>query len=223
MFEKKHICNLCEKRYKTPQSLCNHKKLYHNNLTQKNSISTLIPSENTQNSSNITQLTSIYIPKNDIIIEDNKLICNYCNKEYSRADNLKRHMKTCKSKDNIIKQCEALIKLNEDKDKEIKDIKQSFEKFKKQMIDMMNQKYKMHPKTFQKMVNSTNNSNNFSNNNITINNIKYVEYGKEELYNVFSEKEKIMILKKPGSAIENIIKYTHLNDKYPQLEPTVLI
>ncbi len=75
----------------------------------------------------------------------------------------------------------------------------------------------MHPKTFQKMVNSNNNSNN----NITINNFKFIEYGNEDLYNVFSKKEKLMLLKSKGSPIENIIKYTHLNDKYPQLEPTV--
>ncbi len=88
------------------------------------------------------------------------------------------------------------------------------------MIEMMNKKYKMHPKTFQKMVNS----NNFSNNNITINNnIKIIEVGNENLHNVFTKQEKLMLLQKIGSPIENILRYTHLNDKYPQLEPTVLI
>ncbi len=79
----------------------------------------------------------------------------------------------------------------------------------------------MHPKTFQKMINSNNITNNQI--NMTINNIKYVEIGKENLHNVFSKKEKLMLLQKNGSPIENIVRYTHLNDKYPQLEPTVLI
>ncbi len=209
MENKKYTCNICNKLYKSYKSMWHHKNKYHNDLTQKNSSSYIKNSNNTQKNSCQPQNSSESILVDAII--NNKNICDYCKKEYSRLDNLKRHLKTCKSKDNIIKQNEKL-------QKELDEMKDSFEKFKKQMIDMMNQKYKMHPKTFQKMVNS----NNYSNNNITINNIKYVEYGKEDLYNVFSKNEKIMLLKKLGSPIENIIKYTHLNDKYPQFQNIII-
>ena len=77
----------------------------------------------------------------------------------------------------------------------------------------------MHPKTLQKMINS----NNTTNNNITINNnIKYVEFGYEKLGNVFSKKEKMDILTASGSAITNLIIYTHLNDKFPQFQNIII-
>jgi len=139
-------------------------------------------------------------------------ICDYCNKEYSSYKHLHRHLQICKSKGNVIKQ-------NDELKKELDEMKTSFEKFKKQMIDMMNKKYKMHPKTFQKMVNS----NNLSNNNITINNnIKYVEFGRENLNDVFSKTEKLMLLKSEGSIIENILIHTHLNDNYPQFKNIII-
>ena len=100
-------------------------------------------------------------------------------------------------------------------------MKKSLDEFKKIMLDMINKNCKMHPKTFQKMVNSNNLTN--SNNNITINNnIKYVEYGKEDLHNIFTKKEKLMLLQKMGSPIENIVRYTHLNDKYPQFKNIII-
>jgi hypothetical protein len=63
----------------------------------------------------------------------------------------------------------------------------------------MNDTYKMHPKTFNKInndiannTNSHNNSN--SNNNITINNnINYVEYGYENLHEIFTQQEAIKL------------------------------
>jgi len=202
MESNKYTCNICNKNYKSYKSVWFHKYKYHENSSKKlNSISSL-----PQKSSNITQITSD-------IIEEEPLKCKYCNKNYSRADNLKRHINTCKAKENIIKE-------NEELKYKVEEIKASFEKFKKDMINMMNQKYKMHPKTFQKMVNS----NNYSNNNITINNnnIKYIEIGREDLHNVFTKEEKIMLLKQLGSPIENIVRYTHLNDKYPQFQNIII-
>jgi hypothetical protein len=67
------------------------------------------------------------------------------------------------------------------------------------------------------------NSNNTINNNITINNIQYVELGDEELHKVFSRKEKMKILCGLDSPMNKIIKHAHLNEEYPQLEPLVYI
>ena len=108
MSDKKYICNICDNKYKTPQSLCNHKKIYHTNIHK-----------------NIPETEPNKILKKD------QRICNHCNKEYSREDNLKRHLQICKSKDNLIKQ-------KEDLKNEIQEFTQSMEEFKNQMIDMMN-------------------------------------------------------------------------------------
>jgi hypothetical protein len=226
MENKNYTCNICNKLYKTYKSMWFHKYKHHkkeNILTQNNSNpphdNSNIPQNNStipQNNSTIPQISPLL---NDIIIEDDNKTCKYCHKIYSRSDNLIRHMKKCKSKEDILREKEDIIKENEELKKNMKEMKESFEKFKKQMIDTMNQKYKMHPKTFQKMVNSNNIN---SNNNITINNIKYIEYGSEDLYNVFSKNEKLMLLKSSGSPIENIIKYTHLNEKYPQFQNIII-
>jgi hypothetical protein len=213
METKKYTCDLCNKDYKSYKSMWHHKNKYHKNdiiLPQKNSILSKDNSSLPQKNSNPDIIS---IQEKDTII-DEALICEYCKKIYSRLDNLNRHFTSCKMKKNIIKE-------NEDLKKEVDEIKESFEKFKKQMLDIMNQKCKMHPKTFQKMINSNNNNNN---NNITINNnnIKIIEFGREDLFNVFTKQEKIMLLKQLGSPIENIVRYTHLNDKFPQFQNIII-
>jgi hypothetical protein len=232
MESKKYTCNICNKLYKSYKSMWFHKYKYHDNILNKSSldrhdipgispeIEHNIPGISPEIEHNIPEISPEISLKNDNIKikKIDQRICNYCNKEFSSYKNLHRHLQICKAKENIIKEKEELIKLNQEKDKKIEELK-------KIMLDMMNKKYKMHPKTFQKMINSNNsNSNNNNNNNITINNnIKYIEIGREDLPNVFTKDEKLMILTQFGSPIENIMRYVHLNDKYPQLEPTVLI
>ncbi len=201
-------CELCKKYYKSYQSLWKHKKIYHpqSKPESKPIIDTSKPESKPK------------VDKSKPEIEINKKYkCKFCLNEYKFKQSKWNHEQKCNKKTNL----EDLIKQNEEKDKENQELKNKMEKMeksldelKKIMLDMMNKKCKMHPKTFQKMVNS--------NNNITINNnFRYVEYGKEDLHNVFTKQEKIMILKKNGSPIENIVRYTHLNDKYPQLKPLV--
>ncbi len=52
--------------------------------------------------------------------------------------------------------------------------------------------------------------------------IKYVELGKENLSKFFNKKQKLMLLKMKGSPIENIIEYTHLNERYPQFQTVII-
>jgi ribosomal protein L19E len=96
-------------------------------------------------------------------------ICTYCNKKYSAYTHMRRHLKTCKQKLNAIKE-------NEELKQEMEEMRQSLNELKKLMLDMINKKCKMHPKTLQKMINSNNTINN---------NIQYVELGDEELHKVF--------------------------------------
>jgi hypothetical protein len=125
---------------------------------------------------------------------------------------LRRHLKTCKKKNDIEKE-------NEELKIEMKEMKKSLEELKAIMLSTMNKKYKMHPKTLQKMINS----NNTINNNMTINNnIQYVELGDEELHKVFTRNEKMKILCGLGSPIDKIIKHAHLNDDYPQFQTIII-
>jgi hypothetical protein len=80
-------CKICNKIYKSYQSLWNHNHKYHDN-------------ENPQISSSITQKTSIYSQNSSSIQselkdENNKLSCICCKKVFSRIDNLKRHQIKC--------------------------------------------------------------------------------------------------------------------------------
>jgi hypothetical protein len=80
-------CKICNKIYKSYQSLWNHNHKYHDNETP-------------QNSSSITQKTSIYSQNSSSIQsqlkdENNKLSCICCKKVFSRIDNLKRHQIKC--------------------------------------------------------------------------------------------------------------------------------
>ncbi len=95
-----HICNICNKKYASYQSLWKHNKEFH-----KNNDKQII---NPQNSSILLKNSSI-IPQNISL----SLQCLYCNKVYSRSDNLKRHEKTCKiiKENNIIKEKELQLQL----------------------------------------------------------------------------------------------------------------
>jgi hypothetical protein len=221
MENKKYTCNLCNKGYKTPQSLWNHKKKIHENninndqkMTKNKHINDPKMTQNIEIDDLATNLN------NDIKLTENTE-CMYCHKKFSAYTHMRRHLKICKEKEtyDLKKLMDKLIQDNKNKDEKIKEMNQSFEKFKKEMINSMNKKYKMHYKTFQKMINS----NNFSNNNITINNnIKYIAMGREDLHNVFSKQEKLNILKQHGSPIENIVRYTHMNEKYPQFQNIII-
>lgn len=114
---------------------------------------------------------------------------------------------------------EDVIKENEDLKEKMLNMEKSLDELKKIMLDMINKKCKMHPKTLQKMINNTNSNNTI---NMTINNnIQYVELGDEDLSNVFSKKEKMNILC-DLSPMDKIIKHTHLNDEYPQFQTIII-
>ena len=224
MSVKKYMCNICNKEYKSSQSLCNHKRIYHIEskpiVNQNIAKSKPIVNQKLSESKHVVNRNNPEMDNSKIDnTQNNKYKCKFCSNEYLFKQSKWRHEKKCTNKINNTLNIEELIKQNEMKDKEIEEIKKSFEKFKKQMLDMMNQKYKMHPKTFQKMVNS---NNNITINNTINNNIKYVEIGKEDLHNVFTKQEKLMLLQKMGSPIENIVRYTHLNDKYPQFQNIII-
>ncbi len=151
-------------------------------------------------------------------LETHKVIkmfnCAYCNCEFRFNQSKWRHEKTCK------------VKIQKYKEEDLKkEFTAQINELKKQIAELMNEKYKMHPKKFQKMKNNIETNNGTINENInngTINNINIISLGSENLEDVFSEKEKISILNKKNQALQHIIEYVHFNDKYPQFQNIVI-
>ena len=148
----KYKCEICKHDYSSYKSRWLHIKKYHKNNEKKITQSTQKNSEEFQ--------------------------CVYCDKILSRSDNLKRHEKTCKKKDedDIFKD----EKIKEAYHKEIEQFKADFFKA-----------MKVHPKTADKINNqiSSNNTNSNNTNNGTIinNNINLIiPLGKENFNEVLS-------------------------------------
>ena len=100
-------CKICNKKYKSYQSLWNHNKKFHN-------ISNLNCTSNVNNcTSKLTKCTSNSTL--NIIDASNKYKCKYCFKNYSSRQNKWNHEQKCK---NIIKEINELEKIKEEKEVE---------------------------------------------------------------------------------------------------------
>lgn len=183
-------CELCDKNYKSYQSLWNHNKKFHPKCSKV-----------LQNGSKNAPKTPVLVSKN--ASDNQQSICEFCNKQFSKKSNLTKHLNLnrCKVKKN---EMNILKKENEEIKKEIKELKN-------QMMDLMNKTYKMHPKTLQKINNQLN--------NCTITNtINIVQLGKEDIVNTLSKKEKLSILNKCYGSFNKLIEDVHFNNKYPQFK-----
>jgi hypothetical protein len=183
-----YICEICNKNYKSYQSLWNHNKKFHKDLSSN---ITIIPQNTTQNDNNTT-----IIPQNTTL---NKLECKNCNKILSRYDSLKRHELKCKNNyinNNITKN--ELDKLKE----EIR------EELRKDIMNEIIKSCKIHPKTFNK-INKQINNNNY---------INIIQLGNESISDLFSQNQQIGILKYRHQCLSKLIKEVHFNDKYPQFK-----
>ena len=127
-------------------------------------------------------------PKSDKI---KNYTCQFCNKEFTRSDSLKKHTATrCKEKNNIITELEETVK----------NLKETVKDNNKETTKIINN------------TNNTNNINNTANNtaNITINN-----YG-EETSKYMSPKLLRRVLQYSPEFIELMIKSKFFNKYYPE-------
>ena len=203
--EQKLTCKICNKNYKSIQSLCNHNRRFHQNITL-NSTQTALNS--TQTAPNSTQKVN----------KPNNKICPYCNITFTRLYSKNRHMKICKVKNE--KEKSIILKMKKEKIK----YKDEIKRLKERLRDKMNRNCKIHYKTLQKINNQLNNNitknncvetiNNIHNKNII--NFNLVGFGKEELSDVLSNKEQLKILKKKFNSLPYMIDYVHFNKDYPQ-------
>jgi len=221
-----YYCNICDKKYKTYKTLWEHNKKFHldksSKITQNHSKNPQISSKNPQNT-----LTSL-------INNESNLICKYCNNKYSRIDNLKRHENSCKEKNNQkindeikLKEIDLLLKQQEEKntkeknlllkqEKEILKLKLKLEK--SEIIDnvtlkQLNKKLlERHNLIKKSMINSninSNNTNNIQNNNVINNTFQLVGFGKEDIVELLTMKEKKLIMNARMGCLEKLIEIVH--------------
>ena len=202
-------CNICIKQYKTYQTLWTHNKKFHACNTSKTPRKTLLSSQNTsvlsqntsknsQNTLSSSQNTSVSSQNTSKI---NKLECVFCNKIFSRKDNLNRHNKKCKNKE-----------INNNK---IKQLETTINELKAQVQSILKEKGKIHHKTLQKINNQlTNNTNNINNGNIMNN--TYVKFGELDYEKILNNKQVKNILHKQFRCLEESIKHIHFNDELPE-------
>lgn len=190
----KFKCNVCNKYYKSYQSLWNHKKKFHSILTQNN---LYLPEDNSISPHN----------NSNIIVESiNKLTCKYCSKIYSRMDNLNRHKKKCKLKEEIYNQNEELIKQNNEIIKNQKELlKQNSELIKTGIT----------PTTTNNNI-TNNNTNNGTINNTT-NNINVFKFGLETVLENLPKDEAVNLLRMTGfkSLVKSIL-LTYFSKRFPE-------
>jgi hypothetical protein len=197
-------CDLCNKKYSSQSSLCNHNKKFHTNKINLKCVMN----------------NSLNVP----IITNNILQCKYCNKIYSNRHSKWKHNNICKDK---INSNNELIDLKN----ENREIKKSLEELKELLINSKIHP-KTLQKINKNLINNTTNNNttnnnttnnNTTNNNTTINNtINLVSLGSENLSDILNKKEKINILKDMYGSLSKLVKYVHFNDKFPQFKTMVI-
>ena len=130
--------------------------------------------------------------------------CSYCSKKLSNYKNKWRHEQKCKKKKKS--QEELLKNLLEEKDNLIKKM---FTENKKMFTE--------NTKLTKQLIKLTERSgNNISNNTINSHNKIIINaYGSENLEYI-SNKLLKKLVNKPGTAIPNLLKIIHFNDKYPE-------
>ena len=218
--KKKYHCSECDKYYKSRFSLSNHRRRYHKKENQDVS----------QNVSNVSigvsqNVSNVSIDVSNVSIVDSREVevemkCKYCNRKYKHRSSRSRHEKTCKKK-------------TKDKSSIKNKYEEEIQNLKLQVQKLMNEKCKMHYKTLNKINNNLkiNNGNQINKNNCIehINNIHHnkinvniIELGRENLFDVLTEKERLYILKHRYGSIEKLIQHVHFNDKYPQFHNIIV-
>ena len=202
------ICKICNKIYTNKSGIWKHNNKYHLSKLQQNS--TILHQQVETSNINSTNLH-----QNTPIIHTHKYECKYCNNIFSRSDSLNRHYNRCKYKlkyNDQKSQDEIINLLKQTIDEQKKMFEQQIAEMKNQLLETINKKCKVHPKTLQK-INKQLNCNNMVNNTYNI-----IGLGHENLDQVFSRKEKMAILKNRFYCLPELVEYTHFNDKYPQFK-----
>ena len=130
--------------------------------------------------------------------------CIYCGKEFARKDYVIRHMKNS---------CKGIKKIEDEKDKILKDLIAETENLKKQLSQVVNGNINssiIGNNNIQTLNNQTINNNNNNQQNIYLTN-----YGNEDLKKI-DQKEILTALKRGFQAPVELTKAIHFNPKHPE-------
>ncbi len=204
-------CNICNKFYKTYQTLWKHNKKFHcNKVTESNGL--------------VTESNGLVT--NNIII-NKSLQCKYCNKLFKYKQNKYEHeKKVCKNNKDLEIEKIKLDQINAEKDK----IKEEKEKIKEQnetlrlKIKLQNCK-KLDDKTFKAvnkyLMDRSFKNNNINSNNITNNNYQIFSLGNEELVDKLTMSEKRQIMNARLCSLEKMVEIAHCGN-YPHFKNIVI-
>jgi hypothetical protein len=208
-------CTICNKNYKSYQSLWNHNKKFHNN---ENTNSPLkfdnCPLKFDNCPLNIDKSQKIYS-------------CKICNKSYNNKNSKWSHEQKCKNTNSEIEKINAENKQKElsiillKEEKEILKLKLKLEKSNK--IDNITLK-KLNKKLLERnnlIKNSTVNSHNTHIQNNIVNNFQLVGFGKEEIVELLTNKEKKLIMNAKYGCLEKLIETVHCG-KYNQFKNIII-
>ena len=196
-------CNSCNKYYSSKSSLCNHNKKFHNeHVVERGS----------------------FVQNNEVVcgtfeVLDKKLYklpqCKFCNKQFNTRQAKSLHKKKCKIFINELDKLNAENKQKElsllllKEEKEILKLKLKLEKSNK--IDNITLK-KLNKKLLERnnlIKNSTVNSHNQIQNNIVNNNFQLIGFGKEEVVELLTNKEKKLIMNAKYGCLEKLVETIH--------------
>jgi hypothetical protein len=186
----------------------------------------LHPSTYISNPPICVQAPPIHIPPMPICIpnppqtKSNKLQCPNCLKLFSRSDSLQRHLKQCKEENKFDKQLEDKNKELEEKNKKLEELEEKtkiIESEKNKKLEELEEKNKKLEEELKntKTITITNNTVNNTINNTT--NINMVPYGKEDISG-YIELLLIISCRRGLNAIPELIKWTHFNNKHPEMQ-----
>lgn len=192
-----HRCNVCNKNYASKQSLWNHTNKFHDNIKVIESSKSNSIQSSKSNSKNVLNLSY-----------NNH--CKYCSKSFKYKQGRWKHEQKCNIKINN----QEIMELKKELTNEIKEVRE----LKEQLKDKIN-----NTQQASTITNSNNtNTNNNNTNNGTINNNYIIAFGKEEINNILTEKEKIRILNARYKSLEESIKAIHFNDNRPEYQNIVI-
>ena len=176
--------------------------------------SSILPPESSNFDSKIEDIIDIIVKKPETI--GNGSVCTYCEKSFTRIDNLQRHLNgRCKSKENY----DELDKLKYD----MKLIIQNYHDLENNYQILLNEQ-KNKPKIIVnedniKTINNTINNNQINKGVILNNtvNIQVVQFGNEDIDKLnLAEGINAYLKSTGGNIVSNMIKYINLNEKYPE-------
>ena len=182
------FCEICNKKYKTYQTLWKHNKLKHSDMI-------------------------LNIKQNN---KDCKFSCDRCNKKFRRNANLKYHKQnTCKNKlinnDNDNNNDDNNNNNNNNNNININDLQNEIIKLKNKVNNMSNNN--IIPAN--NNITTNNNNNNNLVNNGTVNNIIYINKTGSENVLELNESEINEIFNKEVSGIVSFIKFINFNERLP--------